>query len=258
MNKLGLISFVKNEATFIKEFIEYNFKIFDTIHIIDDGSTDGTLEIIKSYNDIALHQTNNAFNQKGEICSEIIKTMDTDIIVPLDADEKIIHDNKVTQSTDPDLIKKYLQSLVINGHKYKVKYVYEYNPDSPEWWDINRHKKIFFPKKTFMYTDPGFHRGRTSLDKCSTFDHKYYWRGRNKDIFNTTQISYLHYHFLSKDLWLKNTQKKLEQRLGKDWQNYDNLLKYKGPSKHVVKQYLRYLKTNKWHNLKNRVKLNFI
>ena len=256
INKLGLVSFIKNEIDFIESFIKYHIDIFDSIYFIDDGSTDGTLEIIQKYSSIHLRQVQNSFNLKGEICSEIIHQMTEDIIIPLDADETIVHDNKNIQITNSQYIRQYLQNLPIDGHKYKVNHIYEYNPDHIGWWGIKHHAKIFFPKKTFLYTDPGFHRGRTSLDSCSSFDNKFYWRQKHNDIVIPTNISYLHYHFKSKEIWLKNTAKKLEQRIGHNWRDPNILREYSGPSIHLKREYLKYIDTGKWHDVHKTLRLD--
>ena len=59
-------------------------------------------------------------------------------------------------------------------------------------------------------------------------------------------ISYLHYHFKSKKIWLKNTEKKLKARLGENWNNLDFLESYSGPSIHSKNEYIRFLKTEEW------------
>lgn len=42
------ISIVKNEEDVIESFLRYNLKIMDQICIIDNGSTDGTVNIINA------------------------------------------------------------------------------------------------------------------------------------------------------------------------------------------------------------------
>jgi hypothetical protein len=68
-------------------------------------------------------------------------------------------------------------------------------------------------------------------------------------------ISYLHYHFKSKDIWLKNTEKKLRARLGDDWNNIDFLKEYNGPSIHCKKEYLHFINTNEWNRCKKNIYL---
>jgi len=264
MNKIGLFSFIKDEIDFIVPFIEYHKNIFDSITIIDSGSTDGTLEILQQYsnlNIIKLIYGTFEFSAKGEICTKTMKDSDCDLLVGMDADEKMIFDDSINRETDPKKIKNYLKTLNITGHKYKLNHIYEYHPDNDGWYGICGHTKIIFPKKTFLYTDGGFHRGRTVLDEPSNFDFDpHYWRTmffnpNITDKITNINISYLHYHFKSKDIWLKNTQKKLKARLKDKWDDLKFLNSYIGPSIHCKNRYLKYIQTNEWNCCKKNIYL---
>lgn len=256
MNTLHLISFIKNEVDIIESFLNYHIDIFDKITIIDNGSNDGTLDILKkysiAYNHINIYEDSSSFALKGDICSEIMRNSTSDILVPLDADEKIIYDSNIQLSTNKLIIKDYLQNLKITGYKYKINKIYEYHPDNDGWYGVCRHTKMIFPQKTFMYTDIGFHRGRTTLDESTDFNNQYYWRAMFEsdkitfDKITNINISYIHYHFRSKDNWLNKTELKLKTRLGNNWNNISYLEKYDGPSAHIKNRYLQYLKTNNW------------
>lgn len=255
MNKLGLFAFVKDEEDIIESFILHNIDIFDNITIIDNGSIDGTLDILKEYSSkykhIDIYHDHSSFTFKGDICSAIMKNSTSDILVPLDADEKIIYDNNKQITVNKSTIKNYLQNLEITGFKYKINKIYEYHPDNDGWYGLAGHTKIIFPQKTFMYTDTGFHRGRTTLDESSDFDDPHYWRAmfRNSvplDKITKIDISYIHYHFRSKEKWLSKTEAKLKARLGENWNNIDYLQQYNGQSLHMKNRYLKYLQTNQW------------
>lgn len=266
-NKLALFCFIKDEIDFIKDFIEHHLKIFDEITIVDNGSTDGTLEAIKYYsnnNNIKIIIDHSDFVKKADICTNLMKNSDCDLLVPLDADEKMIYDDNKIRSLNSNIIRSYLQKINITGEKFKVKNIYEYHPDNDGWYGLAGHTKIIFPKKTFMYTDSGFHRGRTSLDAISNFDtDPYYWRSfMNGKIYTDKildiNISYIHYHFKNKDVWMKNTIKKLKARIGEKWRDKEYLKKYSGQSIHCKNQYLNYLDTGIWHNIEKKFNLHNI
>lgn len=255
-NKLELFTFVKDEVDFISSFVEYHKHIFDKITIIDSGSTDGTLEILQTLNkkqEIQLIEGHFNFSDKGEICTELMKNSSCELLIPLDADEKIIFDDGLIRSNNINLIREYLQNIKITGNKYKIYNTYDFHPDDDGWYGIRRHTKMIFPQKTFMYTDGGFHRGRTTLDPDSHFDTPHYWRAAfNSDIIiedkiTNINLSYIHYHYKSKNIWLKNTEKKLRARLGHFWNNLETLQSYTGPSIHSKVKYLEYLKTGEWN-----------
>lgn len=259
MNKLGLFCFVKNENDIIENFVNYHLNIFDAISIIDNGSTDGTYEILQSFgNKINLIQNTCHFSLKGDVCSNMMKESDCDLLIPLDADELMIYDDNINISNDNNFIRKYLQELVLDGKKYNINKIYEIYPFEKDYWGIRpRVLKVIFPKSTFMYTDCGFHRGRVVQDNSLTFNNIYFWRsGHAKDdAVRHINISYLHYHFRNKQSWLKSTEQKLRARLGDDWNNINILRNYTGQSRHTAREYLIYLDTGLWCPVKKDIQL---
>ncbi|MDP1552202.1 MAG: glycosyltransferase family 2 protein [Methanobacteriaceae archaeon] len=92
------ISMAKNEMDIIESFVRYNSNILDGMIILDNGSTDDTLKILKQLQKeglliIILEDEDREFNQAFKMNKLLIKAVEefnADIIVPLDADEFLI------------------------------------------------------------------------------------------------------------------------------------------------------------------------
>jgi len=245
MNKVNIIAFIKNEEKLIESFIRYHQKIVNQIIIVDNGSTDNTIDIIKKFDNIQIIYDYSDFDLKGEICSNIIKQMNEDIVIPLDADEFIIYDDGFTISDDTKLVKSYLQNLLINGYKYKINNIYNklnndlYHTDTK----ILNYPKIILPIKNFISIDCGFHEGKVNT---------------NNDLYNSINISYVHYHYYDKQYWLESSNKKLKARLKNKYNDFNEILKLansRNKSYHVAQEYVNYLKTGEWCVLKGNKNL---
>jgi len=97
MNKIFSISMVKNEKDIIESFIRYHIKIFDGMLILDNGSTDGTIDIVMKIAQEGLpvyliYDDNPSYIQSvitTKLLYKAIKKYSPDFIFPLDADEFI-------------------------------------------------------------------------------------------------------------------------------------------------------------------------
>lgn len=101
MNKIVVISMIKNEADIIESFLRYCFTFADEILITDHDSTDKSLEIIEAVAAEGMPITiwnyyDSAFIQ-GECMTRMMRyaaeKLEADVIVPLDADEFIVSKN---------------------------------------------------------------------------------------------------------------------------------------------------------------------
>lgn len=231
---------IKNEQEVIEKFLNHHIDIVDNITLIDNGSLDNTISIVKKF-DVDLHIRNDHFSFKSNIFSEFISQSKYDIIIPMDADEILVFDDSLNISINQSIIKKYLTSLLHNRYSlYKINKIYNYVPDTENSFCVEkdrwRSKKFFFRTNDFISSCPGFHDIKTTNNK-----------------YMETSISYLHYHYLNFNYWFNSAAQKMQARLGKDWNNIEALKTYKGFSNHIAKQLLEYFLTNKWHNLQHDI-----
>lgn len=99
MNKLVLISMVKNESDIIESFIRHHLNIVDEMIIVDHNSCDSTKQILECLHaeGLPIHiKTDYRVEQaQSEIMTslmyEAIKKYGADIVVPLDADEFLVN-----------------------------------------------------------------------------------------------------------------------------------------------------------------------
>jgi glycosyltransferase involved in cell wall biosynthesis len=246
---LEIFLFTKNEIDFIEIFVKKNLPIADKMTIIDNGSTDGTwqkiLELASQTDKIQSIRHTEPFQHKARILTEYMRSSKAQVIIPLDTDEILAYeDDDGTVFTEIGLIRNHLIDLskLLEG-KLKVKHIYNFIPNSNNYFAIDKHNKFIFLHSDFDSIDTGFHRGQT-IKKNSPV-HK-------------TNLVYLHFHFRSFDAWLKSTQQKLEARLGDGWNDIEVLSQYKKPrpSHHIALEYSNYLQTGKWHNLKPIKRIN--
>ncbi|WP_010630782.1 glycosyltransferase family 2 protein [Sporolactobacillus vineae] len=98
MKKAFCVGMIKNEADIVESYIRYHLNIFDGLVILDNGSTDRSLDIIRSLQSeglpVYLDQDASLEYVQGDKTTELIKrTFDQfgpDFIFPLDVDEFLI------------------------------------------------------------------------------------------------------------------------------------------------------------------------
>lgn len=237
-NKIAIFSFVKNECDFIKRFLDHNLLIADELTVIDNGSTDGTLDLLKGYGDqIRLIEDRSRFGQKGPICLKWMLESDADIVMPLDADELAVFDNGEKPDGDPKKAREYLRYLAVKKNdRFRVRKIYLKSPEEG-WWQVGDGNKSFFARQGLVGMDCGFHRGRMESNKNPI----------------ASRISHLHYHFRSKEAWEKSIEQKLRARLGRRWNDLDVLRAYRGPSYHCAFEFMRYKITGIWHDVRKHM-----
>ena len=116
--KIVAFTMVNNESEIIESFIRYTANFVDSIVIIDNGCTDNTIEIVNriklegKYDIHVFDESLEAYNQfrlDNKYLNYIIKNMQPDLILPLDADEFL------TADTNP---REILESLPLDRIYY--------------------------------------------------------------------------------------------------------------------------------------------
>lgn len=101
MKKIVMIAKVKNESDIIEMFLRYHCSIFDNILIIDNGSLDGTYEIINYLIEEGLpielideaSSEFDPFKFANKYTAEFVRKHDADFVIFMDADEFIFEVN---------------------------------------------------------------------------------------------------------------------------------------------------------------------
>ena len=100
--KIFSISIVKNEADIIESFIRYNINILDGMILLDNNSSDNTVEILnllkkEGLNLHIIKDEDKEFGQTAKmnkLMACVVNKFKVDIVVPLDADEFVMTPHK--------------------------------------------------------------------------------------------------------------------------------------------------------------------
>lgn len=95
-----LISMVKNEVDIIESFIRYHAEFVDQFLIVDNGSSDGTLEILQQLQNEGInleiiikdHSEYKQTEVMTQLMYQAVSQYQADIVIPLDADEFLTTD----------------------------------------------------------------------------------------------------------------------------------------------------------------------
>lgn len=187
MNTIYSVTMVKNEVDIIETFIRYNLSFIDGMVILDNGSSDGTIEIILQLikEGLPIHLTfnnNPAYNQSElttELFYDTLKKFNPEYIIPLDVDEFI------TTNSDRnirDIIQNDLQKDAINYISW-VTFVPTENDNESEINILKRlkhrrqiqhnyDKKIIIPTSITKNCDVKIKQGNHDLYEVADFIFK--------------------------------------------------------------------------------------
>ena len=146
MSKIFSIGMVKNNVEGIESHVRYNLNIFDGMIILDNGSTDGTLEILQLLEREGLPlylliDEDREYEQDlktNQLLLKAINEFNADVVVPLDSDEFLISENQGNP-------RKFLERIEPNTfHLVKWK---TYVPD------LSKNNERFIPSKIVLARD---------------------------------------------------------------------------------------------------------
>jgi hypothetical protein len=148
MKKVFCVGVIKNEADIIESYVRYHLNIFDGIVLLDNGSTDRTLEIISQLQSeglpVYLKHDDHLAHVQGEKTTKLItdtfNQFGPDFIFPLDVDEFLMAPNY------PDNPRKLVNKLS-TSKVYYLEREYTYFP-------IHLNENELFIPKRITYASP--------------------------------------------------------------------------------------------------------
>lgn len=178
MNIVG-IGTVKNEEDIIESFIRYNMKVLDHLYLIDNGSSDGTVdiirELIKEGFSVTLTQKPGEFNQihiMNDLLSHATQGncgVRPTFVIPLDADEFIVPKN---QHTNPrDIISNFSHEQI-----YMLKWM-NYIPES----DVATHS--FIPYSMSLSRSDDYEEVEKLIIPCDIVHKGFILNNGNHDVY---------------------------------------------------------------------------
>ncbi len=140
MNRIAIVSMVKNEADIIESFVRYAAYLADIVLVADHSSSDGTREILEALQKEGLSLHIQTITEPGHIQAEVINCLyhqavrqyKADLVVPLDADEFLLPTKPMTD------VRKILQQLALD-QAYCL-----------EWWNYAPYQQSLSAKQFLL------------------------------------------------------------------------------------------------------------
>jgi hypothetical protein len=245
-----LFTMVKDEIDIVEEWIQYHGTIFGfhNLHIVDNNSTDGTLDILKKYtsNGVKLfHEPD--YRRKGIVMTQLIndpRCGKYDIAYPIDIDEFIVYYDKQSNTIDPNRVYSYMKTLLTDKNLLLQK--------------DNIFKANFITSMISNNSATGYNKAVIEAQwgeycdmktMAKSFFNKHTWKGLvdhgnhcNTETYILTDLCLVHYHSRNLEQHRRKVINNLKG-LGYDYLNLSVLKKVppKSPGIHHVRHMIRIL-----------------
>ncbi len=188
---MKIFLFQKNELDIIDQWVEYHSRIvgYNNLVVIDHMSNDGSYQVLLKYveHGLTLLKYNGPYVNKGKVLTGFMKKYQSDIVIPLDADEFIVCKDDIGSNiiSDPLEVRKNIDKLVDeNNRTGRYRFGFINNLANiilyPELKDLKYFEvidftkptkelgKSFFCSKYFISTDLGNHVGQIKTGSKTT------------------------------------------------------------------------------------------
>lgn len=244
-NIVQIFVMIKNEEDIISDWILHHSKIvgLENLFIIDNGSTDKTIEILDSYKEKGLKYIVDTthFDAKEKILAKHMRCSKADIVIPLDCDELLIYDDGEKIITSCNFIKEYLSKLELQNNYFIIRKFFDCIPTEEAkrpMREINKFfqkctfPKAFCPQKIFFKLKKGMHQILIK-DSVEVPPIK-------------TNISIIHFHYRNTERNLISAKQKLDTMLGPGW-TIEKLRNTRiRTNRHIKSEYINYIETGKF------------
>ena len=178
INKIILLLRVKNGILFIRKWLEVNSKLVDEIVVVDNGSTDGTLQTLKEHPKVVKIIRTEGFDEGRDLNLVYFEALkrNPDWCINLDVDE--LFEERVTYEKIHNLVNNRFISYIRFRRFHFYFDSFHFGADKHNFWELTRPSRIIWkPKDGLKFPTRKIHcasiAGLKGLFKISSYRIKH-------------------------------------------------------------------------------------